>query len=398
MFAQWEKDYFENSNHEIPIIIPGKPVSLVKITRLETFILHVPVTRDGIADSTHALTHWGAPGVIIHTDAGISGYGYTGTHAHLASDKLITSCIRDCYGPLLVGFDPLETRHLWNKLAHHPPLQWVGRGGITHLALAAVDVALWDIKAKAAGLPLWKLLGGSEEKRVEGYNTDGGWLNWSDEVLVTDCRRLVEEGGYRGIKIKVGSVDITRDLRRVEAVRNAIGPHIKFMVDANGHWDLPTAMRFGKAISAFDIYWFEEPLWYDDVAGHARLARSIDTPIALGEQLYLLDHFKGFMDAGALHFAQPDAVRLAGITEWLEAADLAHAHRLPVCAHVGDMVHIHLPLSIAHPACTMLEYIPWLRDCFTEPATVHEGYFVIPQEAGANTTLRPDKLETFGVK
>lgn len=370
----------------------------MKIIRIETFILHVPVTRNGIADSTHSLTHWGAPGVIIHTDAGISGYGYTGTHAHLASDRLITSCISDCYAPLLVNADPLETRHLWDKLAHFPPVQWVGRGGITHLALAAVDVALWDIKTKAAGLPLWKLLGGSEQKRIEGYNTDGGWLNWPDETLVFDCRRLVEEEGYRGVKIKVGSADMTRDLRRVEAVRNAIGPNIKFMVDANGRWDLPTATRFGKAISAFDIFWFEEPIWYDDIAGHARLAQSIDTPIALGEQLYSLDHFKAFLDAEALHFAQPDAVRLAGITEWLEVADLAHSHRLPVCAHVGDMVHIHLPLSIAHPACTMLEYIPWLRDCFTEPVTVREGYFIAPQEPGANTTLKPSMIEKFGVK
>lgn len=370
----------------------------MKITGLETFILHVPVTRGGIADSTHSLTHWGAPGVIIHTDADISGYGYTGTHAHLPSDRLITSCIDNCYAPLLTKADPLENRLLWNKLAHFPPVQWVGRGGVTHLALAAVDVALWDIKAKAAGQPLWKLFGGAEKKRVEGYNTNGGWLNWSDETLVSDCRRLVEEEGYRGIKIKVGSADMTRDLRRVEAVRNAIGQDIKFMVDANGRWDLPTATRFGKAISAFDIFWFEEPLWYDDVAGHARLAHSIDTPIALGEQLYLLDHFKTFMEAKALHFAQPDAVRLAGITEWLEVADLAHAYRLPVVPHVGDMMQIHLPLSIAHPACSMLEYIPWMKECFAEPAEIQDGFFVVPQKPGANTTLRLEILEKFGVK
>jgi len=370
----------------------------MKISALETFILHVPVTRAGIADSTHALTHWGVPGVMIHTDAGITGFGYTGTHAHLASDRLITSCISECYAPLLVGCDPRETRHLWNKLAHNPPLQWVGRGGISHLALAAVDVALWDIKAKAAQMPLWKLLGGSEEKKVEGYNTNGGWLNWSEQTLVDDCRRLIEEDGYRGVKMKVGHAEIRQDLRRVKAVRNAIGPDAKLMLDANGRWDLPTAQRFGQAAMEFDIFWFEEPIWYDDIAGHARLAASIETPIALGEQLYLLDHFKAFLDAGAVHYLQPDAVRLAGITEWLEVADLALAHRLPVVAHVGDMVHIHLPLSIAHPACGMLEYIPWLRDCFTEPVEVSDGFFVAPQEFGANTTLRPEALEKYGRK
>ena len=370
----------------------------MKITRIETFILHVPVTRQGIADSTHAITHWGAPGAIIHTDEGITGYGYTGTHGHLPTDRLIADCISESYAPLLIGEDPREVQALWRKLAYHPPIQWVGRGGITHIALAALDVALWDIKAKAAGQPLWKLLGGSENKVLEGYNTDGGWLNWSDQMLVDDCRRLVEEEGYRGIKIKVGSDEPGRDLRRVKAVRDAIGPDIKFMVDANGRWDLPTAIRFGKAVSEFDLFWFEEPIWYDDIEGHRRLAEAIDTPIALGEQLYLLDHFKSFITAGAVHYVQPDAVRLAGITEWWQAADLALAHRLPVCAHVGDMVQIHLPLSIAHPACSMLEYIPWMRDCFTEPAGVKDGGFIAPQEPGANTTLRPGALEQYGVR
>lgn len=370
----------------------------MKITGIETFILHVPVTRSGIADSTHALTHWGVPGVIISTDAGIKGYGYTGTHAHLASDRLITDCLSACYGPLLLGADPRETRHLWNKLARNPPLQWVGRGGITHLALAAVDVALWDIAAKAANVPLWKFLGGSAEKKVEGYNTDGGWLNWSTETLVSDCRRLVEEEGYRGVKIKVGHADPRTDLRRAAAVRAAIGEDVKLMVDANGRWDLPTAVRFAQAAADLDLFWFEEPIWYDDVDGHARLAESISVPVALGEQLYLLDHFRAVISAKAAHYLQPDAVRLAGITEWLETADLVLAHRLPVAAHVGDMVQIHLPLSIAHPACTMLEYIPWLRECFTEPAEVRDGFFVAPCEPGANTTLRNDALERFGVR
>src|SRR5690606_32605579 len=128
--------------------------------------------------STHAITHWGAPGVILETDSGLRGYGFSGTHAHLPTDRLIADCIEHSYGPLLLGADPLEVQHLWQKLHRHSPVMWVGRGGITHLALGAVDIALWDLKAKAADMPLWKLLGGSAEKRVQGYNTDGGWLNW----------------------------------------------------------------------------------------------------------------------------------------------------------------------------------------------------------------------------
>ena len=370
----------------------------MRITRLDPFILHVPVTRSGIADSTHAITHWGVVGCVVRTDAGVDGYGFTGTHAHLPSDRLIAQCIGECYAPLLIGEDPTEVRHLWQKLAHHPPMMWVGRMGITHLALAAVDVALWDIKAKAIEQPLWKLLGGSETKKLEAYNTDGGWLNWPIETLVADCERLVEEEGYRGVKIKVGSADPWQDLERIEAVRRAIGPRVKLMVDANGKWDLPTAISVGGRFAQYDVVWFEEPMWYDDVRGHARLAGSISTPIALGEQLYRADHFREFIAAGAVHFVQPDAVRLGGITEWWQVAELAHAHRLPVVAHVGDMAQVHLPLSIAHPACTMLEFIPWIRQCFIEPATVRDGSFVVPQLPGANTTLRSDAVSRFGVR
>ncbi|MFZ0339709.1 MAG: mandelate racemase/muconate lactonizing enzyme family protein, partial [Terracidiphilus sp.] len=223
----------------------------MKITRLELFILHAPVTRGGIADSTHALTHWGAPGVAIHTDAGLIGYGFSGTHAHLATDRLITDCIVNSYGPLLIGQEigqeigiaPHEIAALWQKLHKYPPIYWVGRAGITHLALGAIDIALWDLKAKHAGVPLWKLLGGSAAKKVQAYNTDGGWLNWPLETVVSDCKRLVEEEGYRAVKLKVGSSNPDEDLQRVEAVRRALGPEIQIMTDANGRWTLPQAIQ-----------------------------------------------------------------------------------------------------------------------------------------------------------
>ncbi|HEY3743005.1 MAG TPA: mandelate racemase/muconate lactonizing enzyme family protein [Bryobacteraceae bacterium] len=370
----------------------------MKITRVAPFILHVPVTRNDIADSTHRITHWGAPGVILETENGLQGYGYTGTHAHLATDRLIASCIGDTYGPLLLGEDAHEVQHIWQKLLHFPPVQWVGRGGITHLALSAIDIALWDLKAKAAGVPLWKLLGGSAGKRLIGYNTDGGWLNWPLETLISDTKRLVEEEGYTGVKIKVGSPQMSRDLERIEAVRKAIGPERRLMVDANGRFDFAGAALFGRHLEDFGVEWFEEPIWYDDVDGHARLAKQIRTPIALGEQLYSADHFAAFIRAQAMTFVQPDAVRLAGVTEWWQVADLAHSYRLPVVAHVGDMAQVHVHLSIAHRACTMLEYIPWLRDCFVEPACVREGAFVPPETAGAGTTLREGALEQYGLR
>ena len=370
----------------------------VKITRVQSFLLHVPVTRNSIADSTHQLTHWGVPGVILCTDSGLAGYGYTGTHAHLPTDRLIASCIEDTYGPLLLGESAHDVQYLWKKLFHFPPAQWVGRAGITQLALSAVDVALWDLKAKAAGVPLWQLLGGSVRKDLLAYNTDGGWLNWPLETLIDDTRRLVEQEGFRGVKIKVGSPRVSRDLERVEAVRRAIGSQVSLMVDANGRWSLPEALEFGGRVTGLEIEWFEEPIWYDDIPGHAKLARQIKTPIALGEQLYTADHFRDFIREGAVTYVQPDAVRLAGITEWWQVADLAHSYRLPVVAHIGDMMQVHLHLSIAHRACNMLEYIPWLRGCFEEPATVRDGQFLVPSRPGAGTTLLPEAMSRFQVK
>lgn len=368
----------------------------MKITSIETFILHVPVTRQNIADSTHRLTHWGAPGIIIRTDESISGFGYTGTHAHLPTDRLITEFIRESYAPLLIGYDPLQVRSLWGKLLHHPPLQWVGRAGISHLALSAVDIALWDLKAKAAQIPLWKLLGGSGEKKIRAYNTDGGWLNWSIDQLVADAKCLLDSG-YTGIKIKVGTGHIHEDLHRIRAVREAIGPKIDLMADANGRWLFPDALEFCSRVADSHLKWLEEPIWYDDLEGHRQLADRCGVPIALGEQLYSVDHFKQFLAAGAVAFVQPDAVRLAGITEWLMVADLALAYRLPVVPHIGDMAQVHLHLAIAHPSSDLLEYIPWMKDCFEEPATVCDGYFATPLQPGAGSTILPQALDKYRV-
>jgi L-alanine-DL-glutamate epimerase-like enolase superfamily enzyme len=374
----------------------------VRITKLETFVLHVPVTGGGIADGRHAVKLWGAPGVRIHTDAGLVGTGYTGTHAHLASDRLITSCIADAYGPLLLGADPREVLHLWDLLQGHPPLQWVGRSGITQLAHAAIDVALWDLKAQAAGEPLWRLLGGSGDTALEAYDTDGGWLDRSDDALLAETHERVAQG-YRAVKIKLGRrddrgrFDTRRDLRRVALVRDALPEGGRLMTDVNGAWDLATALEAGRSLAEFGVTWLEEPLWFDDLPGHATLARSIATPVALGEQLYRAESFRDFIGAGAVHYVQPDAVRLAGVTEWWRVADLAHAHRLPVVPHIGDMMQVHLHLAIAHPACDLLEHIPWMRSCFVEPATVIDGRFLVPERPGAGTALRDDALERYHV-
>ncbi|GGH07228.1 mandelate racemase [Alsobacter metallidurans] len=366
------------------------------ITAVHPFILHLPLTQSSISDSTHSITHWGVVGARIVSDDGHEGFGFTGTHAHLASDRLVTSCISDSYAPLLIGEDERDHRRLWMKLARHPALQWVGRAGITQLALAAVDVALWDLNSKRAGVPLWKYLGGATSERVEAYNTDIGWLSFTGEQLVENSRRAVEEEGFTRIKLKVGHDDPSVDVERLAAVRRAIGPKIRIAIDGNGKWDLPTCMRFCNAARDLDLFWFEEPLWYDDVASHAALARSTAIPVALGEQLYTLDAFKAFIAAGAVTYVQPDVTRLGGVTEYLQVADLALAHRLPIAPHAGEMSQVHVHLSYFHPASSILEYIPWIKDHFAEPISVRDGVYARPEQPGASTTPLPASMERYG--
>ena len=282
----------------------------MRIEAVTPFILHVPVTGAQIADSTHTVSHWGVVGARIDVEGGSSGYGYTGTHAHLASDQLITRCIATCLAPLLVGEDAREVTRLWQRIARHPALQWVGRAGITTLAHAAIDVALWDLKAKAAKQPLWKLLGGQAREGVRAYNTDIGWLSLPDATLLRGAQDAVQQG-FTGIKIKVGS-GVERDLKRLRAVRKAIGPDVTLAIDGNGKWDLPTCQRFCRAAEDLDVFWFEEPLWYDDVKGHAQLARATRIPIALGEQLYTTDAFAEFFAQQAREWRPAFGVPLPG--------------------------------------------------------------------------------------
>ncbi len=364
----------------------------MKITRVETFIVHVPL-RLPINDSSSHVTHWGVPGVLLHTDEGLTGTGYSGTHA--VGDELITGVIERHYGPRLIGKDPFNVRQIWEDL-HWEPLHWIGRVGITTMAHAAIDIALWDLMAKAAGPPLWQLLGGHKPERIPTYNTDGGWLNWSERQLVEDCRRIVEQG-WRGVKIKLGKPDPAEDLRRVAAVRAAIGDDVMLMVDVNQKWSLHTARTWGRRLAEHNVYWLEEPIHPDDVDGHALLARELSTPIATGEHIYSAFGFRDLIARQAIGFVQVDVTRVAGITETLAVVNLAACHNLPVVPHISDMMQVHQHIVAAFPNAPMLEYIPWLLDLFEEPVRVVDGAIVTPTAPGASTAMRADLFKRWRV-
>lgn len=370
----------------------------MRIAEIEPFIVHVPL-QDSIADSTNSIDHWGFPGVIVRSEEGIEGYGFTGTHAFLPADQQITAYISAIYRPLLLG-ETVASRacieRIWRKLHDTPPLKWIGRAGLSHLALAAVDIALWDLLAKSLQLPLWKMLHqGKAPPRLEAYNTDAGWLSIPVADLVSGCLRSLERG-FRGVKIKVGSANPRDDLVRIEAVRRAIGPKQRLMIDVNGKWTLDTAAKLARDLDAYDLFWCEEPLYFDDLVAHAELAKVMRTPLALGEQLYSEFHFAAFLQANAMSFVQVDAVRVAGITEWLRVADRALECGVPVVPHVGDMMQVHQHTALAHPACELLEFIPWAQECFEEPAAVRDGEFVPPAAPGAGTTFTRAAMTRLG--
>jgi L-alanine-DL-glutamate epimerase-like enolase superfamily enzyme len=198
--------------------------------------LHSPRSDQYGIDLRFHANHYalGRRGAKIVAENGLVGYGYTGTHAHLPSDRLVTSCILESCAPLLLGEDAQDGDRLCLKLARYPPVQWVGRAGVTQIALAAIDIALWDLGAMAAVLPLWKLLGGATIERLEAYNTDIGWLSIPEDKLVEGSRRAIEHDGFRRLKLKVGHADPTVDIERIEAVRKAVGASVSIAIDGNG--------------------------------------------------------------------------------------------------------------------------------------------------------------------
>jgi L-alanine-DL-glutamate epimerase-like enolase superfamily enzyme len=364
----------------------------VKITSVESFIVHAPIPRF-VADSFNTATVWGIPGVIVRTDDGIEGWGYTSTLSF--GDKAITSIIDDIYAPLLVGEDPTDTQRHWERL-YWSDSHWVGRSGIAHMAIAAVDIALWDLKAKAAGLPLYKLIGGHKPGQIRSYNTDGGWLNFDVPRLVDEMQALLA-AGYAGVKMKIGSPDPRDDVARVEAVRAAVGSDAQLMIDVNQKWDRTTALAWAPAFEQFAVGWLEEPLDPDDVEGHAMLARATRIPIALGEHVYTRTQFREFIARAGIGYVQVDCTRVAGVTEWLAVAEIALAHHVPVVPHHADMMRVHQHLGAGHAASPMIECIPWLQELFAEPADIRDGTFHIPATPGASTTFDPKMFEKFRV-
>ncbi|MCV2487793.1 mandelate racemase/muconate lactonizing enzyme family protein [Geodermatophilus sp. YIM 151500] len=323
----------------------------------------------------------------IRTEAGLEGVGFSyskraGGPAQFAHAREIA--------PDLIGEDPSDIGRLWTKLV------WagasVGRSGAATQAIAAIDVALWDLKAKRAGLPLAKLLGAHRDS-VRCYNTSGGFLHESVEQVKENATRTLESG-VGGIKIKVGLPDSAEDLRRVRAVREHLGDGVPFMVDANQQWDRSTAMRVGRRLEEFDLVWIEEPLDAYDAEGHAQLARSLDTAIATGEMLTSVAEHHELIRRGAVDILQPDAPRVGGITQFLKLAALAEHRNLGLAPHFAMEIHVHL--AAAYPIEPWVEHFDWLHPLFDERLETRDGRMHLSDRPGLGVTPS-DQLRAWTV-
>ncbi len=407
----------------------------VRIARVDVEDRRFPLDGGAGTDAVHKVTEYAFAVTKLVTGAGVNGCGIVLTLGN--GNEIVCRAIQ-ALALRLAGQDieemMAEFGALSRKLADDAELRWLGpHKGVVHLALASITNACFDLWAKARGVPLWKLLLDLTPPQIAnlldlsyleddlsardavnilaeeiprrdsrmgilgagypGYDTSVGWFDYEDSEVRQRAAAALGTG-FGALKLKVGSKDVARDLRRATMLREVAGPNCRIMLDANQQWTLPKAEAACKALAAMDPYWIEEPTHPDDVEAHAVLAGNIaPLRIALGEHVPNRVMFKNFMTRRALHFVQADCTRLAGVSEFLTVSLLARKHGLPVVPHVGDMgqIHQHLVLfnhiAAGHDAL-FLEHIPHLRAHFVHPAVVDGGVYRTPQEPGCSCDLK----------
>jgi L-alanine-DL-glutamate epimerase-like enolase superfamily enzyme len=292
--------------------------------------------------------------------------------------------------PQLIGRDPEHVEGIWKALFFSTHATAVG--AITSLALAAIDTALWDMRCRHSGRPLYVEAGGAQ-RSVPLYTTEGGWLHIETAELVEDALGA-KAAGFGGCKIKVGRPP-HQDVERLAAVREAVGAGFEIMVDGNQGAAVDQAIRRARLYEPFDLAWYEEPLPAEDIDGHARLSASTTLPIAVGESLYSLSHFREYLQRGACSVVQVDVARIGGITPWLKTAHLAEAFNVAVCPHF--LMELHVALSAAVPNGRWIEYIPQLDALTTEGMRIENGRAVPSEQPGLGIAWDFDAIERLKV-
>ena len=333
----------------------------MRITDIRTIPLEVEL-HETVYDANYTMKNKPALLVQVFTDDGLIGIGEA---AHFGGPMSSTAhVIEQELKPYLVGKDPINTELLWDLM--HKRAYKHGRGGIVIAAMSGIDIALWDLKGKITGLPCWRLMGGYR-KRVPAYATGGFYSESKNLEALADEMQAYVDAGFRAVKMKVGrnsgvelsplraseecgiaEVTLDEDIQRVALVRQTIGPDIKLCVDANGAWDVATAVKMGQRMEPFDVYWYEEPVWPDDLLGSKEVAQKVSIPVAGYETCsYGLVDFQRYISHRAVHFVQPDVAWSGGLTECLKIAHIAQAANLPVAPHIhGSAVAVAAGLHL----------------------------------------------------
>ena len=358
----------------------------MKITRIRTdhFRIPLPVV---LSDSTHGdISHFGLITARIETAAGLEGMGYTYCGGDIGGSAILAH-IRDDLAPILIGEDADRIERLWERMWWH--VHFVGRGGAASFALAALDIALWDLRGQAQGEPWWRMLGGHDPS-VPVY-AGGIDLQFSLKELLAQADDFQAQG-FRAIKMKVGRDRLSEDLERVAAMRDHLGPDFPLMADANMRWRVDEAIRAARGLTPFDLFWLEEPTIPDDVAGHARIAREGGLPIATGENFHTMYEFQQMIAHGAISFPEPDVATLGGVTPWLKVAHLAETCNLPITTHGVHDLQVHLLAAI--PNSSYLEAHGFGLDRFIKHRLhIKDGAAIAPDRAGHGVEFDWDALE-----
>ena len=347
---------------------------MAKLERFEPGFYRIPLPQV-LTDSMHGEMRAFEINTIRLRDAdGAEGVGYTFTVGR--NGAAVDAVLRREIPEIMAGEEAEDIERLWKKAWWD--LHYGGRGGPTVLALSAFDIALWDLKAKRAGQPLWRALGGYDAK-VPCY-AGGIDLDLSADQLIEQTRGNLAKG-FRAIKMKVGRARLSEDVEKMRAMREFLGDGFPLMADANMKWSADEAIRAARAFQPFDLTWLEEPTIPDDPAGHARIVREGGLPIAAGENLRSLWEFKQYIAAGAVTYPEPDVTNCGGVTPFMKIAHLAEAFNLPVTSHGAHDVTVHL--LAACPNRSYLEAHGFgLERFIAEPLKIEDGFALAPDGPG----------------
>src|SRR5471030_1123436 len=328
--------------------------------------------------------------VQVITDDGIEGIGITTFGGKIVS--VLKAAVEE-FGELIKGEDPLRTELVTKKLRNASAP--CGPGGVAALAISAIDIALWDIRGKAFGVPVAHLLGGLRNK-VPAYASGALTRTTPTDKLERAAAALVENG-YRQIKTQMAVQGLTpaQEVERIRLVRGAVGPDTTLMVDINQRWSVAEAISIGHRVEDLGLAWLEDPTAANDYQGLAKIADALTMPICAGEYLYGIETHRQTMTHHSVDIVMIDLLRAGGITQWMKIACMAEAFNMPVASHLFPEIHVHLVAAV--PNGLVVEYMPWTWRLFDNPPMPANGEMTVPTAPGLGLKFAPDLFEKYGV-